>query len=614
MRFFVPMRLVISLLVLCFGVPVASQTNPVIDDNFNRSNTSAGTVTGPSGAAGQTYASPSTGGAYTDVSTSTWFIGSNYLQAAIGSISNPQTRLLRPAAEAWLNSKIVITTRPITSATESYCAYLREQTSGIGLYARFQLYTGTNLGFVTYGWHNASAGGVAQIGQGTNYFQVTSGHQYVLTMSVTGASPSTVTATIADLSAPTTILTSVTGANTGADATTNSAGTYGVGVDGTTAGGAASAISGIARLQTFNDGTGVTGLAAGTVTQTSLSSSSVTLTSAVASGGTGPYTYQWYKSTTPGFTPGSGNAISGATSLTLTDSPSSNAVTFYILSATDSTSPTPSVAYSAQIPVVLLASPYPTISLGFAGDSITGFLGTSGTYFDSPAQVTLKSLQRMTGGIRTVNMNSAVVQSVAGTKSADWVSGGTYLPSAKTAWAAQGVTVVQMMIGSNDCSAGVTPATFGANLASFCNDLVSSGYKVILHYSPYRTTNSQTNYTTDQENALLLQYQAQIDSLCNGTTILQGDRSAFIYFASHTGDLTDGLHPAYTGVQFFGQVWATADAKALGITSTSSVGVKRRVQGADGILSLPSLFVLMFFFISMRRLSHRSIRKASRNA
>lgn len=36
--------------------------------------------------------------------------------------------------------------------------------------------------------------------------------------------------------------------------------------------------------------------------------------SGVASGGTGPYTYQWYMDTTPGFTPSGANDIPGATS------------------------------------------------------------------------------------------------------------------------------------------------------------------------------------------------------------------------------------------------------------------------------------------------------------
>ena len=59
--------------------------------------------------------------------------------------------------------------------------------------------------------------------------------------------------------------------------------------------------------------------AAGALSQVSVTSTTASLSSAVATGGTGPYTYQWYRSTTTGFTPGGGNILSGATSLTLND-------------------------------------------------------------------------------------------------------------------------------------------------------------------------------------------------------------------------------------------------------------------------------------------------------
>ncbi len=44
------------------------------------------------------------------------------------------------------------------------------------------------------------------------------------------------------------------------------------------------------------------------------------LSSAAATAGTGPYTYQWYRSTTSGFSPAAGNLISGATTLAYVDS------------------------------------------------------------------------------------------------------------------------------------------------------------------------------------------------------------------------------------------------------------------------------------------------------
>lgn len=60
-------------------------------------------------------------------------------------------------------------------------------------------------------------------------------------------------------------------------------------------------------------------ITAGTLTVTPLNGTTNLLSATAATGGTGPYTYQWYRSTTSGFTPGVGNLIAGATSLQYTD-------------------------------------------------------------------------------------------------------------------------------------------------------------------------------------------------------------------------------------------------------------------------------------------------------
>jgi len=61
-------------------------------------------------------------------------------------------------------------------------------------------------------------------------------------------------------------------------------------------------------------------LTAGVITLISTGSNSAKLSTTQATGGTAPYTVQWYRDTSgAGFTPGSGNLISGATSLVLDD-------------------------------------------------------------------------------------------------------------------------------------------------------------------------------------------------------------------------------------------------------------------------------------------------------
>lgn len=60
-------------------------------------------------------------------------------------------------------------------------------------------------------------------------------------------------------------------------------------------------------------------LTAGVITQQSVSSTTAQLVATAATGGTGPYTQQWYRSTTTGFSPGPSNILTGQTSLVLND-------------------------------------------------------------------------------------------------------------------------------------------------------------------------------------------------------------------------------------------------------------------------------------------------------
>lgn len=60
-------------------------------------------------------------------------------------------------------------------------------------------------------------------------------------------------------------------------------------------------------------------LTAGVLSQVSVGPTTDSLITTAASGGTGPYTQQWYRSTVTGFSPGGGNIITGATALILND-------------------------------------------------------------------------------------------------------------------------------------------------------------------------------------------------------------------------------------------------------------------------------------------------------
>ena len=61
-------------------------------------------------------------------------------------------------------------------------------------------------------------------------------------------------------------------------------------------------------------------LAVGPISQVLVGQSVASLSVAAATGGSGTYTYQWYRGTVSAFTPASSNLIAGATALTLDDS------------------------------------------------------------------------------------------------------------------------------------------------------------------------------------------------------------------------------------------------------------------------------------------------------
>lgn len=96
-------------------------------------------------------------------------------------------------------------------------------------------------------------------------------------------------------------------------------------------------------------------ITAGSLSQVAVAATSVTVSTSAATGGIAPVTYQWYRSTTSGFTPGSATSVSGATSTTLVDTSAvliPNTKYYYEVVAADSTA---SLASSSQIAITTTA-------------------------------------------------------------------------------------------------------------------------------------------------------------------------------------------------------------------------------------------------------------------
>lgn len=88
-------------------------------------------------------------------------------------------------------------------------------------------------------------------------------------------------------------------------------------------------------------------ITAGTLSSVSVQSNSAVVAATAVTGATGPTTYQWYRSTTTGFSPGGGNIIAGATALTLNDTGLiPNTQYFYKVVATDTGHSNDQVTYT----------------------------------------------------------------------------------------------------------------------------------------------------------------------------------------------------------------------------------------------------------------------------
>lgn len=162
-------------------------------------------------------------------------------------------------------------------------------------------------------------------------------------------------------------------------------------------------------------------LAIGSIAKVSVGSSTANLLAPAATGGSGAVSYQYYRSTTTGFTPGSLTAISGATALALADSGLTPGTTyFYEIVATDSTSAT---ASSAQLSVLTsAASPNPN---QFAQASFLGALDMRFNGDTLPAQFDASGSGSLVGGqvVKFTTTVSGEFQVVPCTAAADLPAG-----------------------------------------------------------------------------------------------------------------------------------------------------------------------------------------------
>ncbi len=212
------------------------------------------------------------------------------------------------------------------------------------------------------------------------------------------------------------------------------------------------------------------------------------------------------------------------------------------------------------------------LRIGAIGDSMT--YGTNGNPFAQTAAY-LGAL-----GYSVTPLNRAI----SGTTTNDWIAGSSNLTAAIAAFAASGVSWVQVMLGTNDYRPLPTPlsvAQHHANMASITGALVAAGFKVVLHKPPFTIPNSIPGVlqTINDPNGYYSQAFALDMQLVDGVNVFQGDTSAFAYSAqSPTVFLNaDGLHPKdATQNNILGNFWGVAFAQKFG----NAAGAPRQMHGA----------------------------------
>lgn len=146
-------------------------------------------------------------------------------------------------------------------------------------------------------------------------------------------------------------------------------------------------------------------LTAGALSQVSVGPTTATLMSAVATSGTAPYIYQWYMSTTTGFSPGGGNIVAGATALTQNFTGLIPGTQYYFVVVVTDSAGSPATANSAQLAVATAA---PALNPNqFAQTPLLGVIDMRYDYDTVAVQIDVSQVTPLTFGAAVKMVDSA---------------------------------------------------------------------------------------------------------------------------------------------------------------------------------------------------------------
>lgn len=331
-------------------------------------------------------------------------------------------------------------------------------------------------------------------------------------------------------------------------------------------------------------------LTAGSISLTSKTDTTVNLSCTAATGGTSPYTYQWYRSTSSGFTPGAGNILSGQTSLTLADTGLTASTTYYYkVVATDSaaaTATTSQLAVTTNTAAAVIAvtdsnwafSPYNWRISGGQAISIN-----PGAYFKAKPSGTAASL-----GVSVTSISGAGTAAKKYPRIRWSVDGGAW----STSQLASGNTSVTLFTGLAD----TTHTVLFYFLAS---DAYSSRWDatMALNITGVTLDAGKSLSAPTQRTGRLIAYG---DSITEGAWVLGGPSDLTEYSnyedssASWLRWVAEALDCEYGSCAFGGQAWDStwnSDVPSLPNAYNYYYGSNSRLSG--GLLSPAPDYVLV---------------------
>lgn len=197
-----------------------------------------------------------------------------------------------------------------------------------------------------------------------------------------------------------------------------------------------------------------------------------------------------------------------------------------------------------------------TIIIGCVGDSIT-------------AGVNSDPVSAMEDYLNSLGYTATCVnQGHGGSTTANWASTAesNYLDTALAAFATAGVSIVSIMLGTNDAQTvfNITPDQHYANMRNIVGRCIAAGFKAVFHKPLYTAPNAMP--WPVNPNALYDQYWIKDQGLIDGVNVFAGDSSNYSYVSQNPGALaSDGVHPANSNSGIaIGKNWGFAVLHKIG--------------------------------------------------